>query len=110
MNRRSFLKLTGTVSATVAAFGIVGLESGADAAVRPDPQLTFNGLVYRGTADGKILVSHDNAASWKVHSDFGPAYAIDKLANTGGKVRANVMFGRRPFALTLSDANHWTTT
>lgn len=80
MERREFLKMTGTVM--LGATGLQVLSVGAAQAASPkiDPlQVELAGRLYRGTPDGKILVSADAGKTWTVHSDFSSHYSVSSL-------------------------------
>jgi hypothetical protein len=97
MDRREFLKLGGAV--TTAAF----LHNIPKTAFASKPAEAFvNGNMYRGTADGKILLSEDGGITWRTHTNFGNDLEIlEILANPRGQVFARLGFQGHSFALVL---------
>jgi hypothetical protein len=58
--------------------------------------------MYRGTADGKILLSENGGITWRVHTNFGSDIEIlDILSSSRGQVFAQLGFKGRAFALVL---------
>ena len=71
MVRREFLKLAGMVS----AIGLVWTTPLIKVLSVP-VEVESLGKLYRGTQDGKILVSANAGKSWQLHTDFGSELPI----------------------------------
>jgi hypothetical protein len=86
MERRTFLNLAGALSA--AAF----VPATAFASIGSTPvEAVSGGKHYRGTQDGKILVSGNAGESWAVHADFGNGFAVGGLQpDARGVLRARL--------------------
>jgi hypothetical protein len=107
MNRREFLKLGGALSAMlVLPLGSLGKEVASLATI------ALQGLTYRGTLDGKVYVSANGGKTWKLHTDFGPAFTIFSLTLVPrNRIYARIGFAGKSFGLVLSPAEHvWRTT
>jgi hypothetical protein len=74
MERRTFLNMATALSAAAL------VPAGALAGIASTPvEAIADGKHYRGTQDGKILVSADAGESWALHADFGSGFAIGEL-------------------------------
>ena len=105
MERRQFLKLAGAASVAAVAGRFIG-SSGADAVAAPT---AFAGRSYRGTRDGRILVSEDGK-TWSLHTTFGHDYSVKHLDVVQDRVTAHLGFGHRSFQVRLaSDDRSWVT-
>ena len=106
MNRRDFLKLGGLFS--TALFVQFNLPS----FVGSQPiEVEFQGDLYRGTSDGKILISANEGKTWRLHTNFGAQFAIVRLSTDAQeRVVALVEYQGYDFKLALSDhAGVWRT-
>ena len=106
MNRRDFLKLGGLFStALFVQFNLLG-----KLAVHP-LEVESHGNLYRGTSDGKILISADLGETWQLHTNFGPEFSILRLAtDLLGQVHAQLEFAGHPFELALAaNSKMWKT-
>ncbi len=74
IDRRDFLKIGGLFSVAM----LTGIGSVIDMTAR-SVEMDFNGLSYRGTADGNILVSSDSGKTWSLHTQFGPHLSVSRL-------------------------------
>ncbi len=72
--RRDFLKISGLFSAAVIAGAGSALELKAKSV-----ETELQGKFYRGTSDGKILVSDDAGKSWTLHTQFGSHLSVSHL-------------------------------
>ena len=75
MNRRDFLKVGGLLSAALllqsSPFGMIGSHV---------VEAQAGGNLYRGTNDGKIMISRNAGKNWQLHTNFGPSIAVLDLA------------------------------
>jgi hypothetical protein len=106
MVRREFLKLAGMASA-----GMLVLSSTSFKAITLPMEVEARGKVYRGTQDGKILVSANGGKSWQLHSDFGSHLAVLYMSKDRGEnVHAQMGFAGHSFELALAqNGNVWRT-
>jgi len=97
MNRRDFL-FTGGMFSIALVF-----QSTSWLLFKPDSlEVESQGRLYRGTSDGKVLVSVDAGKSWQLHTDFGPIYVVRNMGkNLQGRVLARLKFNEHSFELTL---------
>lgn len=97
MNRRDFLRIGGAVAtALLLQFNPLG-----KLAMRP-VEVKANGMTYRGTLDGKILISADEGRTWQLHTNFGEDFSILSLfTNLSGQIHAQLEFAGHPFELAL---------
>jgi hypothetical protein len=115
MRRRTFLKLVG-LTAGAASLPAVGLgAAAASPSARPGLHPVVrraepSTLRYRGRG-GRIFVSATGGRTWKLHTNLGPAYDVERLVTDGaGGVQATVAFGGRTFPLSLApDLRSWMT-
>ena len=106
MEKRAFLKLAGAVSGaalipTTVMAGTTSLSIEADAL----------GKRFRGTQDGKILMSGDAGKSWTLHADFGAGFAVKQLTpDARGGLRARLSGSNTRIDLALNArADAWMT-
>ena len=106
MNRRDFLKLGGLLSTAV----LVQFSPLGRFAVRP-VEAESGGRRYRGTSNGKILISADAGKTWQLHTNFGAEFSIRGLfADYAGQVHAQLEFAGYPFELALAqNSKTWKT-
>jgi hypothetical protein len=106
MHRRDFLKLGGLISTAL----LVQISSLGSFAVRP-VEAESDGKRYRGTSDGRILVSSDSGKAWQLHTNFGTHFSITGLSTDyTGKLRARLEFASYPFELAFAqDSQTWKT-
>jgi hypothetical protein len=65
-------------------------------------EVSSQGMLYRGTSDGRIYTSANAGKSWQLHANFGSAYTILGLTeDRSGNVRAQVGFEEHGFELVL---------
>jgi hypothetical protein len=103
-SRRHFLKLSATGVGLLLAAPLV-FSSADYAAV-----LTQNKKIYRGTFDGRILVSMNNGQSWQQVVDFGKKYTITKItADEQGIVSVNLTDQHLNFWVHSKNDVHWMT-
>ena len=106
MERRQFLKLAGAASVAAVAGRFIG-SSGADAVTATTS--VAGGRSYRGTRDGRIMVS-DDGKTWSLHTTFGHDYSVKHLDLVQDQVTAHLGFGHRSFQVRLaSDDRSWVT-
>lgn len=98
MYRRDFLKLSGLLSvALLVQFNRLGK------AVSLPLEVESRGRSYSGTSDGKIYVSENGGRAWRLHTGFGPQYAIRKLStDSQERVVALIEYLGYDFKLVLS--------
>jgi hypothetical protein len=106
MNRRNFLMAGGVLAAAL----VVQLNARGDAR-SSSVEAGAQGKVYRGTADGRILVSADAGQTWTLHTAFGREFAVQGLSGDGGEqVRATLRYRGHAFGLRLAaDGRRWLT-
>jgi hypothetical protein len=106
MNRRDFLKVGGLFSA-VLLMQVSPLGSFVLRSVEVESQ----GRRYRGTSDGKILLSADNGKTWQLHTNFSRDFSILNLSKDSlGQVHALLEFAGYPFELALvQNSKTWRT-
>jgi hypothetical protein len=109
MERRAFLNLAGAISAATL------IPSTALADIAPlsalPVQAVAQGKLFRGSDDGKILVSTNAGESWALHADFGSGYAVQDLSqDPRGVLRARLSGADARFELALNaKGNAWVT-
>ena len=97
MYRRDFLKLSSL--ATVALLFQVNPLGRIASQFK---QVESHGRLYRGTHDGKILMSNDAEKSWQLHTNFGREFSIRELtADLRGQVHVQLEFANHTFDLAL---------
>ena len=67
------------------------------------------GVLYQGTADGKILRSEDGGANWQVVVNFGDCYNVQAVLQGSGNLTAHLIFKGAGFLLTSTDGRTWYT-
>ncbi len=98
MNRRDFIKLGGLASLSL-FLSFNPLEKLAALPV----EMAAQGKVYRGTSDGKILISEDGRKTWRLHTNLGSMYSIQKFfTDPNNQVKAQVGYQKYTFQLKLS--------
>jgi len=108
MRRRSFLKLVSLAAAGL----LVNLPFPLGAAAAKSSIVSYGGLLYRAGTKGRILVSSNGGASWKVHTKPGRTYSINGLAvDRTNHPRATIGYAGYSFRLVLApDNTRWRTT
>ena len=98
MHRRDFLRLSGTLAATLfVQFHPAGRIGNIPVEVEA------HGRIYRGTRNGKIHVSENAGRTWRLHTNFGSQYSIAGLSvDSGDQVIALLDYLGRGFRLALS--------
>ncbi|MBL8061493.1 MAG: hypothetical protein JNK32_00620 [Anaerolineales bacterium] len=107
MNRRDFLKVGGLLSAAL----LLQLSPLGQTAYLPVEAQT-GGKLYRGTSDGRVLISSDAGKSWQLHSNFGSMIDILGLTvDLQGQLFAQLGFKGHHFELVLAQngTNTWRT-
>jgi hypothetical protein len=106
MHRRDFLKIGGLFSAAL----LVQFNPLGKLAVRP-VEVEAGGKLYRGTSDGRILVSANAGKTWQLHTHFGMDFSIIGLSiDFRRQVRAEIEFAGHPFELALvQNGKNWKT-
>ncbi len=100
MNRRDFLKLSGVASLELMALSLPLVGKPMKTEVQAGAS---SKTIYRGTADGKIMVSNDNGLTWKVQANFGSQISIRGLyTDQKGEIFARLAYGSSEFDLTLA--------
>ncbi len=112
MNRREFLKLSGMLALGATGVQVLGVGMAKAASPKNDPlQVEIAGRTYRGTADGKILVSSDVGKNWAVHTDFSNHYGVSSLSVSNAGTLATVL-GYKGWPISLDcdvDQKSWWT-
>ena len=108
MRRRSFLKLLSLVTAGL----LVNLPFPLGAAAAKATAVSYGGSLYRAGAKGKILVSSNGGASWKLHTNLGHIYSVSRLSvDHANHLRAAIGYAGYSFGLVLApDNKRWLTT
>jgi hypothetical protein len=106
INRRDFLKFSSLLS-TVFIVQTHPLGKKISSHVEVEAQ----GMIYRGTNEGHILVSHDAGRTWQNHLKLGRECSIEELfLDRTNRIRAQVGFAGHSFDLVLSDnGSSWQT-
>lgn len=97
LNRRRFI-------ASMATMTMGGLV----AAVAP-AQNFVTGKTFKGTADGKILLSADGGQTWQVCLNLAPGCAVKGVTQRGGVSYAEIAIQGYRFTLKSSDGKLWRT-
>jgi hypothetical protein len=97
MYRRDFLKVSGLLSAAVLLpFNSLGK------AVSLPAEVEVQGRLFRGTSDGRILISDDAGRTWQMHTNFGSDFSIAHLGlNFWGQLEAQLAFAGHSFDVAL---------
>ena len=97
MYRRDFLKLSGLATAAL-LFQVNPLSRVAS----QFKQVESHGRLYRGTHDGKILMSTDAGKNWQLHTNFGPEFSVPDLStDLREQVHVQLEFANHTFDLAL---------
>lgn len=111
MNCRTFLN---SVSAATLA-GIVTISMPGDtvsASVQLPPALVHGkaiGRTFRGTRDGRLLVSADNGDTWQPIANFGSHCAVLSIVERQKQVLLKIGVGQYSFQLQSQDGRVWRT-
>jgi len=111
MHRRDFLKLAAASSLAVLTMQFArkfpsffpGDHPGGDFAVQA------GGKLFRGTSDGRLLVSTDGGLSWRCKANFGENAWVRDLAASGDWLFAEIEIPGGAFALASADGVVWRT-
>jgi hypothetical protein len=106
MNRREFLKIS-SLTFLVSLAPSLGAASLLFAPVEAE----FQGRRYRGTYNGKILVSNNAGRTWQLHTNLGSHCAVVGLQHEAdGQLYSQMRFDGYPFRLALTqDGKSWKT-
>lgn len=108
LSRRDFLKVTGFVSTSGTALSVTGaLEQSFR--LFADPQISFGGMLIRGTAQGIILSSKDDGKTWQSLVNFGKQQSITQLEQKNGQLYANLSLDGHQYWLKSLDGKRWLT-
>ncbi len=101
MNRRAFIRWSG-----LAALALITRRAAAAPRLTP---VEYQGRLFRGAPDGKILVSETSGKTWRVHTHLGAQYHIQSISSgAAGRLTSLVAFGGNTFCLTLADdGRYW---
>ena len=104
MKRRDFLKLGSVVSALSYA-SIAPLGNMLNMPI----ETAAHGMIYRGTAAGKIFVSKNGGKTWQLHTNLGKGYSIlDIFTAHDGQLYTHVGYKHHNFFLVqTTDAKAW---
>lgn len=104
--RRRFIKHLAMTSAVLAAstpLSVLALPA-------THAELKLGSKIYRGTADGKILLSEDGGLNWRTLVQFGVKYRVEQLMiNDHGSIKARLNGEHGPFWLKSKNDQHWFT-
>lgn len=104
MKRRDFLKLGSVVSALSYA-SVAPLGKMLSMPIETAAQ----GIIYRGTATGKIYTSKNGGKTWQLHTNLGKAYSVlDIFTARDGHLYTQVGFKQHNFFLVqTADRKYW---
>lgn len=106
LNRRRFIKLAGLATGLVA---VAPMAFALDITSQP-VELDLGVKKYRGTADGRILLSIDGGQSWKQIASFGSEIRVQTLSlNEQGLVKAQLQGNHSPFWVQTTNDRIWLT-
>ncbi len=101
VNRRTFIKMTGT------AFGILALGSLLPVDKLLFPKIEFAGFLFRGDTSGKLLYSADQGKSWQIAAKFGDHCIVKNLQIIDDQMELTLMTQGYPFSLITRDGFVW---
>lgn len=106
MQRREFLRTT--TALTVAAAGGIALGGMVDVTAADAAKVAPR---YRGTRNGRVLVSHDSGRTWRLLTNFGPKLDASRVKDVANKVTVHAVYGHHgSFNLRLQpDGRTWRT-
>ena len=110
MHRRAFLKLLGLAGAgaTVPLQWLAGVAQAS--AKTASKVVAYDARLYAAGQNGRILVSDDAGATWRVHIDLGAACSVTGLSIQQKRLVAGIAFQGLPFPLVLGpDRTSWLT-
>jgi len=102
-NRREFLRWMGVVIGAI-TFGSIFSPFEQDS-----NQVVFNGKIYRGTPDGKILETAPDVLVWSVKTNFGHECSVKSMSVLENNLRARLDFRGLPIDLQSHDGQPWYT-
>jgi hypothetical protein len=73
------------------------------------PETDFDGVIIRGTRDGRIIASYDDGASWEQWMDFGSMIEVISLRNHAGQLDATLRLGEHEFYVRSENGRIWKT-
>jgi len=106
MQRREFLRSTTAIALAtaggVALGGMVDETTAAAASARTR---------YRGTRDGRILLSRDDGHTWRLLTSLGTKLDVRRMREVGERVTTRAVYGHHgAFTLVLqADGRTWRT-
>ncbi len=103
MDRREFLKVSAMTAISYLALGPIGNF------VNADVETVAAGKTYRGTKDGKIMISGNGGKSWQLHTRFSKGYSIKNIFTAKDKkLYVQVAYKNVNFHLVLTkDGKAW---
>src|SRR5512138_2982901 len=96
MLRRDFLKITSVISSAL----FVQMKPWGNVMSLP-VEVESQGKLYRGTSDGKILISANAGKNWQLHTNFGSEFSIFDLA-TDYKEHVHAQLGFAGYSFELA--------
>jgi hypothetical protein len=72
-------------------------------------QVAFNGKIYRGTHDGKILESAPEVLVWSVKTNFGQECSVKSMSVMENNLQVRLDFHGLPIYLQSHDGQIWYT-
>lgn len=73
-------------------------------------ELNLGNKIYRGTADGRILLSEDGGQNWRTLAQFGAQHRVGQLMTTDrGAIKARLSTEHGCFWLQSDNDHHWFT-
>lgn len=104
INRRQFLRVVGFAAGSIALAPFLSASRPVD-----DSYTGKSSQLYRGTNDGKLLVSADGR-NWSTAANFGPNLEVSKVVTSSdGWVHATLVLGGNSFVLKSRDQRVWYT-
>ena len=117
ISRRDFLKLCGlSIGAGLFTVGSSSVDQVTDRIhgaatwlekLGADPQVEFNGQLFRGTQAGAIQSSTDGGKSWKTLTVLHDQCPVTGLRVVNGQLAATLEFQGHPFSLLSSNGKTW---
>jgi len=109
MNRRGFLKVSTTAVLALLASRLSSKSLLSTSGSQTPTIAELGGKLYKGTDDGRILVSADGGLFWHCVADWGAELQIEGLSNTGNKLVARIGTANGEFELFSTNGVAWRT-